>query len=857
MTDFFKTASASLFRKTLFCIGFLSLPVAADAQIVTNGTFTGVTGNSVTPPGWTNALGHNPDPLFGSTPSSVDVLDPAFSAWSGASAVTASPSPQGGTWCGLSSIGSAADGWGENEAVEQTISGLVVGQQYQISYYAANFGGSPFNGAGKVLAFLDGNQIATSPTLALQANVWVTVTGTFTATASSGILQIDVVEDAIGTPGAPGGYYSVDDVKIEPVNANPGGCDFTVDLGNDTTFCQGQGLLLNAGAHDSYLWDNNSTNQTRYVTLPGTYHVQVGEIGQNLIVNGDFEAGNSDFTTSYTLGVGGSFGPLSNEGTYAVTSSPNLVHTNFSSCQDHTPAPGVNMMVVNGSGTANTNVWCQTVPVDPNTDYQFSTWTSSALNDPNVAQLQFNINSTLVGSVFSPPSTGCQWAQFYQVWNSGANTSAQICIVNQNTGTSGNDFCLDDISFSPLCFAYDTIVIGNYPSPVITASPNDTICAGENAQLIASSSTPNLTYTWNPGNINGSTLNISPAASTIYSVTAVSPEGCVSNNVNRSVIVRPMPTASIFINGNDTICNGFTSLLDATTGGVPATLLWSTSETTAQIAVTPSVTTSYTLEATSAFGCVDDTTVTIYVIPDLDVDISGQSSFCEGDGVTLTATSNMPNTSFYWPQNGQNTAQINIDGSYAGQVYVIGSYYVCPEAIDSIEITVIPNPTVIPPADVTVCPGEAVSMTVSSDQPGSSFFWSGGLSGPTNTLVANQTTTYYVYAQNGACVSPTAQFTINVSAACFLTVPNVFTPNGDLTNDFFELASHEGILSLDCVILNRWGNVIREFDSPDFQWDGTDKSGNRVSEGVYFYKITAITNALEELNETGMVELVE
>ena len=130
----------------------------------------------------------------------IDVLDPAFSAWSGMSTVTASPSPQGGPWCGLSSIGAPADGWGENEAIEQTISGLVIGQQYTISYYAANFGGSPFDGPGKVLAFLNGTQIAASPTLALQANTWVPVTATFTATASSGILQIDVVEDAIGTP---------------------------------------------------------------------------------------------------------------------------------------------------------------------------------------------------------------------------------------------------------------------------------------------------------------------------------------------------------------------------------------------------------------------------------------------------------------------------------------------------------------------------------------------------------------------------------------------------------------------------------------------------------------------------------
>jgi gliding motility-associated-like protein len=148
-------------------------------------------------------------------------------------------------------------------------------------------------------------------------------------------------------------------------------------------------------------------------------------------------------------------------------------------------------------------------------------------------------------------------------------------------------------------------------------------------------------------------------------------------------------------------------------------------------------------------------------------------------------------------------------------------------------------------------------MQVASDQPGSTFVWNpGNLSGEVNTLTANSTTIYYVYAQNGACVSSLDSFAINVSSACYLTIPNVFTPNGDLSNDFFQLVSHEGIESLSCVIVNRWGNTIRTFNTPDFAWDGTDESGNTVSEGVYFYRIEAVTNAQEILNEHGTVTLV-
>lgn len=41
-----------------------------------------------------------------------------------------------------------------------------------------------------------------------------------------------------------------------------------------------------------------------------------------------------DFTSGYVVGTGGSWGQLSAEGTYAITTDPHLVHSNFSSCSD-------------------------------------------------------------------------------------------------------------------------------------------------------------------------------------------------------------------------------------------------------------------------------------------------------------------------------------------------------------------------------------------------------------------------------------------------------------------------------------------------------------------------------------------
>ena len=67
-------------------------------------------------------------------------------------------------------------------------------------------------------------------------------------------------------------------------------------------------------------------------------------------------------------------------------------------------------------------------------------------------------------------------------------------------------------------------------------------------------------------------------------------------------------------------------------------------------------------------------------------------------------------------------------------------------------------------------------------------------------------------------------------------VPNVFTPNGDGTNDLLTIVGIEGYKTRRFVsIHNRWGNVVYESDMYDNSeaWDGTSKGGSEVADGVY------------------------
>ncbi len=313
------------------------------------------------------------------------------------------------------------------------------------------------------------------------------------------------------------GCVGFDDIEITVNNCNPP-LLCNVDLGPNLDLCPGETHTFNLPFAGTYLWDDGSVNPDRTVNTPGTYFVSSTTLGINLIVNGDFELGNTNFNTDYAVGAGGVWGLLSNPGDYVITTSPNLAHNNFNFCEDHTPGLGQNQMVVNGADIPGTNVWCQTVNVTPNTNYQFSTWATNAIDDPNAAILQFNINGNNTGAVFTTSPFECDWQEFFTVWNSGTNTTATICIENQNATGAGNDFCIDDISFQSVCVAHDTVLVtaGVCVLPIILG--NDTVvCAGQNVVLDAQ--TPGFTtYSWQPGGQTTPQITVNQSGSYIVTI---------------------------------------------------------------------------------------------------------------------------------------------------------------------------------------------------------------------------------------------------------------------------------------------------------------------------------------------------
>lgn len=342
-------------------------------------------------------------------------------------------------------------------------------------------------------------------------------------------------------------------------------CLGSMDLGPDVVLCDGQTVNLTPGAgYLSYLWSTGATTPTLMVGTPGTYYCTVQDlsVASDLVVNGDFSAGDTGFTSGYVPGTGGTWGLLSNEGQYAVASNATATHSNFAPCTDHTG--GGNMMVVNGAATAGVSVWCQTITVTPNTNYAFSAWLASMVPS-NPAVLQFTINGQALGSTFAATSLTCTWGQFYQIWSSGSNTSAQICITNQNTFTSGNDFALDDISFTPFCSYTDSVsvVVNPYPDPDL--GPDQVICGA--GTLVLDATTPLVdTYVWNDGLSTGPQLTVS--ASGTYWVNVFT--GACHGRDSVDVTFLPQPSVDL---GPDLVaCTGDSTVLFADAPG--ASYLW-------------------------------------------------------------------------------------------------------------------------------------------------------------------------------------------------------------------------------------------------------------------------------------------
>ena len=88
-------------------------------------------------------------------------------------------------------------------------------------------------------------------------------------------------------------------------------------------------------------------------------------------------------------------------------------------------------------------------------------------------------------------------------------------------------------------------------------------------------------------------------------------------------------------------------------------------------------------------------------------------------------------------------------------------------------------------------------------------------------------------------------------------LPNVFTPNGDGINDYFQSSRYSTVEWVDMKIFNRWGTLVFKTEDPDIKWDGKRMNSNQiVSPGVYYYVCDVYENRLTGLEVRNIVGFV-
>lgn len=314
--------------------------------------------------------------------------------------------------------------------------------------------------------------------------------------------------------------------------------------------------------------------------------------------------------------------------------------------------------------------------------------------------------------------------------------------------------------------------------------------------------------------------------------------------------------------GDAVLCEGDTAVVTAE--GVDNYSWNDTTIVSGESFIPPFGENEYIVTATDENGCTTEATVIVIMNENPIVNAGDDLDLCEGEAFT-------PNGSgaavYQWSNDLENNQDTLLtEGSYT--FYVVGVDENGCVGFDSINVTVFDSPDVSFTAEPTsgLVPLEVTFTNTSSSNSG--FFWDFGngtafdSDEETLTEIYTEPGAYVVvlYSANENCEDTATTIIQVIYEPPSFDIPNVFTPNGDGTNDTFKLIDlfgEEFIDQFEIVIVNRWGNHMRTFYDPAFEWDGRTESGEQATEGTYFYKVVYnVIDSAEDIEHHGFVQLV-
>ena len=533
-------------------------------------------------------------------------------------------------------------------------------------------------------------------------------------------------------------------------------------INGNTVFCSGGYTTLTATGGETYEWSTGATSASINVNTAGTYSV----------------------TASTGNGCSGSasVAVIQNEASEVVVSGNTVI------------CSGIGTSLTASSGTDylwSTGETTQSISVNNPGTYSVTVTNSNGCSNSATQTVSLMEQPTILGNnhICSGQSTTLSTSgSGSYAWSNGASTS--FITVN----TPGNYTVTVTLPNSCSSSATVDVTVGTTPTPSITG--NTTICEGELTTLTA---TGGVSYSWNNGGTSNST-NVSQSG--IYTVTATNAEGC-SATANITVTVNPLP--SVNISGSNSFCQGDNITLTATGA---SSYVWSNTSTNA--AITVSSAGNYTVTGTDANGCSNTAMKTVSVNPTYNTPltysmcegesynfygqnitvagtythtlqtvngcdsvltlvvtlealpptaITGNTTVCEGESTTLTATGGV---SYAWSNGGtSNSTSVNQSGVYT----VTATNAEGCSATANVTVTVNPLPTITIGGNTTVCAGSSTTLTATGAD---SYSWSTG----ENTASVN-ISAFGIYSVTGTSVegcNNTANVTVTVSQLPVITI---------------------------------------------------------------------------------------
>lgn len=629
----------------------------------------------------------------------------------------------------------------------------------------------------------------------------------------------------------------------------------SVNLGNDTTLCPDASLTLDAGSgYVAYFWNTGATGvSTQTIDDPGLYFVNVIDIfgclgndtinvlnfptplvnlgpdtsicsGASLTLNAPVGMSAYDWSTGATAVDNIS---VSTAGNYDVTI------TDVNGCQRaDTVSVGINPLPI---VTVNDITVCpgDDAFIDAGAGFAGYLWSTGAIGqfittnvpgayDVTVTDLNgcegtdgMTLSNYPAASVSLGPDQGLCPGDVI-VLDAGAGFSSYSWSTGASTQTINVIFpgtYIVMVVNSSGCVAYDTLNVTPDVLPTVDLGNDQDLCPGASITLDAG---PGFSsYAWSTG---GTSQTENVTAGGVVTATVTNAAGCQATD-DMTVTLVPAPTVDL---GPATLsaCDSGNVMLDAGPG--MQTYLWSDGSTDQYLFVNASGV--YSVTVTNEFGCTATDNITVNLTSVSAAPLLGPDrSFCVGEDLLLDAG---VFTSYVWQDGSVNQyLLVNVAGTYSVEVIDAGG---C-----RFRDTVVVTEETPPPFDlgppISLCNGETETLDAGAGF--TTYLWSTGAT--TQTIDVSASGQYEVTVTVGTCTL-TDQVAVDTECGGRLFVPNVFTPNGDGINDFFQLSGNS-IEDASYVIHDRWGKLVFE-GIYTTTWNGTN-NGNLIPDGVYFYHV--------------------